>query len=72
MRTETILNKLYTLIPKLGNNSEIVNFFYVLRTMHFEMKLYDDQSNEQVFNLSTYFCLTGFGLSFSPSSEVGV
>jgi hypothetical protein len=40
--------------------------------MHFGMKLYNDQRNAQVFNLSIYFCLTCFGLSFSPSSEAGV
>jgi hypothetical protein len=42
-------------------------------TVHFGMKLYDDQRNAQVFNLlSIYFCLTCFGLSFSPSPEAGV
>jgi uncharacterized membrane protein len=38
-------------------------------------KLYNNQRNAQVFNLfylSIYFCLTCFGLYFSPSSEVGV
>jgi hypothetical protein len=43
--------------------------------LHFEMKLYNDQRNAQVFYLfypSIYFCLTRFGLSFSPSSEAGV
>jgi hypothetical protein len=36
------------------------------------MKLYNDQRNAQVFNLSIYFCRTFFGLSVSPSSEAGV
>jgi hypothetical protein len=37
------------------------------------MKLYNDQRNEQILiYLSIYFCLTCFGLSFSPSSEAGV
>jgi hypothetical protein len=39
------------------------------------MKLYNDQLNAQflnVFYLSIYFCLTCFGLSFSPYSEAGV
>jgi hypothetical protein len=37
------------------------------------MKLYNDQRNAQVLiYLSIYFCLTYFGLSFSPSSEAGV
>jgi hypothetical protein len=40
------------------------------------LKLYNDQRNAQVFNLYIYiyiyFCLTCFGLYFSPSSEVGV
>jgi hypothetical protein len=40
--------------------------------MHFGMKLYNDHCNTQVFNLSFYFCLTCFRLSFSPSSEAGV
>jgi hypothetical protein len=44
--------------------------FYVIRIMHFAMKLYNDQRNAQVLNLfSTYFCLICFGLSFSPSSR---
>jgi hypothetical protein len=47
-------------------------FFYVVRTVQFGMKLYNDQRNAQVFNLSIYFCRTCFGFSFSPSSEVGV
>jgi hypothetical protein len=45
--------------------------FYVVRTVHFGMTLYNDKRNAQVFNLfidlllSIYFCLTCFGLSFS-------
>jgi hypothetical protein len=47
--------------------------FYVGRTVHFGMKLYNDQRNAHVFNcLSIYFCPTRFGLSFSPSSGAGV
>jgi hypothetical protein len=46
--------------------------FYVVGTVHLEMKLYNDQCNAQVFNLSIYFCLICFWLSFSPSSEAGV
>jgi hypothetical protein len=46
--------------------------FYVVRTVHFGMILCNDQRNAQVFNLYIYFCLTRFGLSISPSSEVGV
>jgi hypothetical protein len=46
---------------------------YVVRTVHFGMKLYNDQRNVQVLiNLSTYFSLTCFVLFFSPSSEAGV
>jgi hypothetical protein len=48
-------------------------FFCIVRTVQFGMKLYNDQRNAQVLiNLSIYFCLTCFGLSFSPSSEAGV
>jgi E3 ubiquitin-protein ligase DOA10 len=40
------------------------------------MKLqHNDRTNANVFSLiylSIYFCLTCFGLSFSPSSEAGV
>jgi hypothetical protein len=47
--------------------------FYVVRTVHFGMKLYNDKRNAQVFNLFIYFfCLACFGLSFSPSSEASV
>jgi hypothetical protein len=31
--------------------------FYAVRTMHFGMKLYNDQRNAQVFNLSVYLLL---------------
>jgi hypothetical protein len=40
--------------------------FYYVRTMHFGMKLYNDQTNAQVLNLFIYFCLTCFGLFFQP------
>jgi hypothetical protein len=46
--------------------------FDVVMTVHFGMKLYNDQRNAQVFNLSIHFCLTSFGLSLSPSSEAGL
>jgi hypothetical protein len=49
--------------------------FYVVMTVHFGMKLFDDQINAHFLNLfylCIYFCLTCFGLSFSPSSEAGV
>jgi hypothetical protein len=47
--------------------------FMLLRTVHFGFKLYNDQRNAQVLiYLSIYFCLTCFGLAFSPSSEAGV
>jgi hypothetical protein len=32
-------------------------FFYVVRTVHFGMKLYNDQRNAQVFNLFIYLLL---------------
>jgi hypothetical protein len=31
--------------------------FYALRTLHFEMKLYNEQRNTQVFNLFVYLFL---------------
>jgi hypothetical protein len=40
-----------------------------------DIQFYNDQLNAQVFYLfysSIYFCLTCFGLSFSPCSEAGV
>jgi hypothetical protein len=48
--------------------------FYVVRTVHFEMKLYNNQRNAQVFLIYFLicFCLTCFGLSLSLSSEAGV
>jgi hypothetical protein len=57
-----------TLMQKCAKLSEL----YVVSTVHFGMKLHNDQLKAQVFNLfylSIYFCLTCFGLSFSPSSE---
>jgi hypothetical protein len=53
----------------------LLYLFCFVRTVHFGMKLYNDQPNAQVFNLfylSIFFCLTCFGRSFSPSSEAGV
>jgi hypothetical protein len=32
-------------------------YFYVVSTVHFEMKLYNDQRNAQVFNLFIYLLL---------------
>jgi hypothetical protein len=34
-----------------------LHFFYVVRTVHFRMKLYNDQHNVQVFNLFIYLLL---------------
>jgi hypothetical protein len=31
--------------------------FYVVRTVHFGIKMYNDQRNEQVFNLFIYLLL---------------
>jgi hypothetical protein len=53
-------------------NLMYVSKFYVIMTVHFGMNLYNNQRNVQVFYLSIYYCLTCFGLSFSPSSETGV
>jgi hypothetical protein len=40
---------------------------YVVMTVHFGMKLHNDQRKAQfLINLSISFCLTCFGLSFSP------
>jgi hypothetical protein len=44
-----------------GFNSSI---FYVVRTVHFGMKLYNDQRNAQVFNLSVYSLLPYMFRSF--------
>src|SRR5215475_2241803 len=47
--------------------------FYVVRTVHFGMKLYNDQRNAQVFNLFIYLLLPYmFRLSIIPFSEAGV
>jgi hypothetical protein len=35
----------------------VVRNFYVVRTVHFGMKLYNDQRNAQVFNLFIYLLL---------------
>jgi hypothetical protein len=46
--------------------------FYIIRTAHFVMKLYNDQRNALAFSLfylSIFFCLACFGFSFSPFSE---
>jgi hypothetical protein len=46
---------------------------YVVRTMHFGMKLYNDQLNAQVFKLFIYLLQPYmFWAFFSPSSEAGV
>jgi hypothetical protein len=45
-------------IPKLNSNQNTKNSkVYVVRAMHFGMKLYNDQRNAQVFNLFTYLLL---------------
>jgi hypothetical protein len=47
--------------------------FYVVRAVHFGMKLYNDQRNAQGFNLFINLLLPYmFQASFSPSSEAGV
>jgi hypothetical protein len=69
-------NMLYQELSYFSNSFNLKPLFcYVVRTVHFVMKLYNDQRHAQVFNLfylSIYFCLTCFGFSFSPSSEAGV
>jgi hypothetical protein len=48
---------------------EVLTKFYVVRAVHFGIKLYNDQRNAQVFNfLSVYFYLICFGLSFTTSA----
>jgi hypothetical protein len=50
----------YTLYIWTNFHMEIViqgNRCYVLRTVHFGMKLYNDQHNAQVFNLFVYLLL---------------
>jgi hypothetical protein len=51
-----------------------LNFFHVVMTEHFGMKLYNDEPNAQVFNLFIYLLLPYMfrGFLFSPSSEAGV
>jgi hypothetical protein len=47
--------------------------FYVVRTVHFGMKLYNDQRNAQVLILIIYLLLPYmFWALFSQSSEAGV
>jgi hypothetical protein len=47
--------------------------FYVVSTVHLEMKLYNDRRNAQVFNLFIYLLLPYIFLAFfSQSSEAGV
>jgi hypothetical protein len=44
------------------------DLFYVVRTMHFGMKLYNDQRNAQLFNLFIYLLLPYmFRAYFYPS-----
>jgi hypothetical protein len=43
----------FHLYDSLNNN----NKYYVVRTVHFGMKLYTDQRNAQVFNLFIYLLL---------------
>jgi hypothetical protein len=45
----------------------------VVKTVHFGMKLYNDQRNAQVFNLFIYLLLPYmFRAFFNPISEAGV
>jgi hypothetical protein len=41
----------------ITNAKLLLNKFYVVRTVHFGMKLYNDQRNAQVFNLFIYLLL---------------
>jgi hypothetical protein len=48
--------------------NNIKNFFYVVRTVHFLMKLYNDQRNAQVFYIFPYLLLPfTFWTFLSPS-----
>jgi hypothetical protein len=47
--------------------------FYYVSTTHLELNcIMTKLMHKFLINLSIYFCLTCFGLSFSPSSEAGV
>jgi hypothetical protein len=48
--------------------------FYVVRTFHYGMKLYNDQRKAQMFNLFIYLLLPYIfrAFFFSPSSDAGV
>jgi hypothetical protein len=35
----------------------LISFFYVVKTVHFGMKMYNDQRNAQVFNLFIYLLM---------------
>jgi hypothetical protein len=37
--------------------NQLLDFFYVVRTVHFGMKLYNDQRNARAFNLFIYLLL---------------
>jgi hypothetical protein len=53
-------------------NASYIFYFYVVGTVNFGMKLYNNQRNAQVVNLFiNNFYLICFGL-FSPSSGAGV
>jgi hypothetical protein len=44
-------------VGRVGMFSYCYSLFYVVRTVHFGMKLYNDQRNAQVFNLLIYLLL---------------
>jgi hypothetical protein len=66
-------NIAYSTSYKTGSNEKYLWKFYVVSTVHFGMKMYNDQRNAQIINLFIYyFYLTCLGLSIRPSPEAGV
>jgi hypothetical protein len=64
-KRETAKGSQERLVKRVKNTCKF--FFYVVRTMHFGMKLYNDQRNAQVFNLFIYFLLPNvFWAFFQP------
>jgi hypothetical protein len=60
------------MVQMLIYNKHLLNFiFYVVSTVHFEMKLYNNQRNARFFKIYLFicFCLSCFGLFLSPSSR---
>jgi hypothetical protein len=49
---------------RIGKKGTFINKFYVVRTVHFEMKLYNNQRNAQVFYLFPYLFLPDMFLAF--------